>query len=229
MLRISCSGLLFDLDGVLIDSTPAVERVWRQWAAERGFDPEKVVRMAHGRPSLSTIRDLLPGADHAAENREVERREIADLEGVVAWPGVVPLLEALPSNRWAVVTSCTRPLAEARFQAAALPAARVFLTSSDVERGKPDPEAYLTAAGQLGIPAADCIVVEDTPAGILAGKRAGARVIALTTTMGADELAAAEPDWIVDSLAAVAVEGVAESGAISLGLADTTGRVSHSR
>ncbi len=229
MLRISCSGLLFDLDGVLIDSTPAVERVWRQWAAERGFDPEKVVRMAHGRPSLSTIRDLLPGADHVAENREVERREIADLEGVFAWPGVAALLKALPPDRWAVVTSCTRPLAEARYRAAALPLPQVFLTSSDVDRGKPDPEAYLTAAGRLGIPTADCIVVEDTPAGILAGKRAGARVIALTTTMGEDELAAAEPDWILENLAAVAVEEITESGAISLRLPDPPGRVSHSR
>ncbi len=213
MIRISCSALLFDLDGVLIDSTPVVERVWREWAIERGFDPEKVVRMAHGRPSLSTIRDLLPGADHEAENHEVERREIADLRGVVAWPGVVPLLNALPPDRWAVVTSCTRPLAEARLHAAALPLPRILLTSSDVNHGKPDPESYLTAARLLGVPAPECIVVEDTPAGILAGKRADMRVIALATTMQRDELVPAQPDWTLENCAAVLVEGASYSGA----------------
>ena len=107
MIKITCSALLFDLDGVLIDSTPAVERVWRQWAVERGFDPEEAIHRAHGRPSISTIRDILPDADHEAENREVERREIEDLEGVVALRGSRELLNALPPERWAIVTSCT--------------------------------------------------------------------------------------------------------------------------
>src|SRR5690348_3958673 len=148
-MEISCAALLFDMDGVLIDSTPAVARVWGQWAREHGFDPEKVVSLAHGRPSISTIRDLLPNADHEAENREVERREIADLEGVVPLPGASQLLASLPGERYAIVTSSTRKLAEARLCAARLPIPKYFVTSSDIIRGKPDPEPYLKAAGKL--------------------------------------------------------------------------------
>src|SRR5438045_3084492 len=111
MMEIQCAALLFDLDGVLINSTPAVERVWYQWAVERGFNPDDVVAKAHGRPSLTTVREFLPDADHEAENREVERREIADLDGVLPLPGALELLATLPTDRWTIVTSCTRPLA----------------------------------------------------------------------------------------------------------------------
>jgi len=109
--QISCRALLFDLDGVLVDSTPAVERVWANWARQRGFDPADVVRRAHGRPSIATLRELLPNADHEAENRIVERCEIEDLEGVVAAPGALELLKSLPSAQWTIVTSFTRALA----------------------------------------------------------------------------------------------------------------------
>ncbi len=111
MNEIRCRALLFDMDGVLIDSTPAVARVWRGWAIEHGFEPERVISMAHGRPSIATIRELLPDADHEQENREVEQREIDDLEGVVLLPGAQRLLNALPKDRWTIVTSATRPLA----------------------------------------------------------------------------------------------------------------------
>src|SRR5579863_2708706 len=121
MNQIQCSALLFDLDGVLIDSTPAVARVWRRWALEHGFDPEEVVAHAHGRPSLTTVLEYLPDSDHAAENREVERREIEDLDGVVPLPGALELLAGLPQDRWVIVTSGTRPLAEVRIKAAGLP------------------------------------------------------------------------------------------------------------
>ena len=120
MIRIECAALLFDLDGVLINSTPAVERVWHRWAIEHGFNPTDVVTRAHGRPSLTTVREFLPNADHEAENREVERREIADLEGVIPLPGSLDLLASLPPDRWTIVTSCTRPLAEVRIRAAGL-------------------------------------------------------------------------------------------------------------
>ena len=196
-MEISCAAILFDMDGVLIDSTPAVARVWSQWARERGFDPQKVVRMAHGRPSISTIRDLLPNADHEAENREVERREIADLEGVVPLPGARRLLASLPPERYAIVTSSTRKLAEARLQAAELPLPKFFVTSSDIVNGKPHPEPYLKAAAKLGADPRECIVVEDVPTGIRSGKAAGARVIAFPTTVETGELRAAGADWIV--------------------------------
>src|SRR5256884_998146 len=188
MIPIKCSGLLFDLDGVLVDSTPAVARVWAAWARERGFEPDEVVKKAHGLPSIATIRELLPHADHAAEDREVERREIADIEGVIPLPGAMELLQELPLQRWAIVTSCTRPLAGVRIGAAGLPKPRHLVTSTDVKHGKPDPEPYLKGAQLLGVPASECIVVEDDPAGIRARKAAGARVIAPRTTPTHDQL-----------------------------------------
>jgi len=201
MANIRCRGVLFDLDGVLVDSTPAVARVWAWWAREHGFDPDEVVKKAHGRPSITTIRELLPDSDHAAENREVERREIADVEGVVPLPGAMELLQALPLDRWAIVTSCTRALAGVRIGAAGLPKPKYLVTSTDVKHGKPDPEPYLKGAQLLGVPAGECIVIEDAPAGIRAGKVAGARVLALRTTASDAELQQAGADWIVDDCA----------------------------
>ncbi len=201
MVSIRCSALLFDLDGVLIDSTPAVARVWHGWAVERGLDPETVVRMAHGRPSRNTIRELLPNADIDREDREVERREIADLDGVVLLPGARDLLNVLPPERWTIATSCTRPLAVVRLRAAGLPIPKNMVTSTDVKIGKPDPEPYLKAAAKLGFAASDCIVVEDAPAGVRAGKAAGARVIAFVTTMPRRDLEEAGADWIVQDCA----------------------------
>ena len=201
MTSIRCRGVLFDLDGVLVDSTPAVARVWAGWARAHGFDPDEVVKKAHGRPSITTIRELLPGADHAAEDREVERREIADILGVVPLPGAMELLQELPLERWAIVTSCTRPLAGVRIRAAGLPKPKYMVTSTDVKHGKPDPEPYLKGAQLLGVPASECIVIEDAPAGIRAGKTAGARVLALRTTASDVELQQAGADWIVDDCA----------------------------
>jgi sugar-phosphatase len=168
MFPIKCRGLLFDLDGVLVDSTPAVARVWAGWAHEHGFDPDEVVKKAHGRPSITTIRELLPHADHAAEDREVERREIADVEGVIPLPGAMELLQVLPLERWAIVTSCTRALAQVRIAAAGLPKPKHLVTSTDVKNGKPAPEPYLKGAQMLSVAAGECIVIEDAPAGIRA-------------------------------------------------------------
>ncbi|MBZ5655380.1 MAG: HAD family hydrolase [Acidobacteriia bacterium] len=204
--RISCQAVLFDMDGVLIDSTPAVARVWHRWALEHGLDPEAVVRMAHGRPSKTTIRELLPDSDIDAEDREVERREMEDLEGVVLLPGAQQLLNSLPLERWTIATSCTRPLAEVRLRAAGLPIPRKLITSSDVKNGKPHPEPYQKAAAILGFSASDCIVVEDAPAGVRAGKAAGARVIGFPTTMAIHDLESAGADWIAANCAAVSAQ-----------------------
>src|SRR5690349_24106755 len=165
-MKIHCRGLLFDLDGVLVDSTPAVARVWTIWANKHGFIPDDVVRQAHGRPSMTTIRELLPHADHDAENREVERGEIEDVEGVIPLPGALEILQALPQDRWTIATSCTRRLAEVRIRAAGLPMPKHLITSDDVQHGKPDLEPYIKAAKILGFATADCIVVEDAPASI---------------------------------------------------------------
>lgn len=199
---------MFDLDGVLVDSTPAVARVWSWWAREHGFNPEETVRKAHGRPSIATIRELLPDADHEAENREVERREIEDLEGVVPLPGALEILNALPQTSWAIATSCTKPLAQVRIRAAGLPSPRFLVTADDIRQGKPDPEPYLKAAELLGLEAEDCIVIEDAPAGIRAGKASGARVLALRTTEKEDLLLAAGADWIVTDCSAISLDGL---------------------
>ena len=207
MIPVQCQALLFDLDGVLIDSTPAVARVWSKWAQARGFDPEEVVARAHGRPSITTVREYLPDADHQAENRIIERSEIEDLEGVVPLPGAKELLESLPSGRWTIVTSCTRALAEVRLRAAGLPAPEKFVTSTDVVNGKPHPEPFLKGAKILGVGANDCVVVEDAPAGIRAGKAAGARVIAFPTTSEQRLLVDAGANWVVKNCSKISVAG----------------------
>ena len=201
MTTIRCQAVLFDMDGVLVDSTQAVARVWRKWALQRGFDPEKVVRAAHGRPSLDTVRDFLPNADGDAENLEVERQEVEDLEGVVAMPGAQALVTSIPAGRWTVATSATRPLAEVRLRAAGIPILESLVTAADIQRGKPHPEPYQKAAARLGYPTSECVVVEDAPAGIRAGKAAGARVIAVPTTSPRSDLEAAGADWIVRNCA----------------------------
>ena len=203
MEQIHCEGLLFDLDGVLINSTPAVARVWKQWAIERGFNPEEVVARAHGRPSLTTVKEYLPHGDHEIENREVERREIEDVEGVIPLPGALDLLASLPQDRWAIVTSCTRALAEVRIGAAGLPVPKNMITANDIKNGKPDPDPYLKGAAKLGFAASDCVVFEDVPAGVRSGKAAGARVIAFTTTVAATALQEAGADWLLRSCADV--------------------------
>jgi sugar-phosphatase len=201
MIEIHCAALLFDLDGVLINSTPAVARVWRAWAVEHGFNPDEVVARAHGRPSLTTVREYLPNSNHEAENREVERREIADLDGVVPLPGALDLLASLPPDRWTIVTSCTRPLAEVRIRAAGLPLPKQMITSSDITHGKPHPEPYLKGASLLGFPPQECIVLEDVPAGVRAGKAAGAKVIAFPTTVQESGLREAGANWILNNCA----------------------------
>jgi len=202
-MRVTCSGVLFDLDGVLVDSTPAVERVWAEWAREHGMDPEETVRLAHGRPSIATIRELLPHADAEEEDAIVEQRELHDMEGMVALPGSVDLLSIFPEDRWGVVTSGTRTLASKRLHTAGLPIPKHFVTASDIRRGKPDPEPYVIGVETMGFPAADCIVVEDAPAGVMSARAAGTRVIAVRTTAKDEELRKAGANWIVDNLASV--------------------------
>ena len=225
MTRIDCKGVLFDLDGVLADSTPAVARVWSIWARKHGFDPVETVRQAHGRPSLTTIRELLPNGDHAAENSTVERMEIEDLDDVVALPGSVELLRALPSHAWTIVTSCTRPLALVRLRAAGLPTPSRLVTANDITIGKPNPEPYLKGAEILGLAAADCIVIEDAPAGIRAGKAAGAKVIALQTTERDALLRKAGADWLVKDCASICVSATTGTSEISLVISSDVNRL----
>lgn len=202
------------MDGVLIDSTPAVSRVWAAWALEHGFDPDEVVYNAHGRPSIETLREYLPLIDHEKENLEIERREIEDLGGIIPLPGALHLLSTLPPNRWTIATSCTRPLAEVRIKAAGLPVPPKIITSSDIVNGKPNPEPYLKAAALLGVPANRCVVFEDVRAGIVAGKAAGATVIGLRTTVPEEELRASGADFVLNSCADVTVESFSGDGLV---------------
>jgi sugar-phosphatase len=213
MTSIVCAGFLFDMDGVLVDSTPAVARVWSRWAAEHGFEPEWATKLAHGRPSLATIQEILPGASpetHLRENEWMEREEIADVADVVALPGTLELLSTLAPEQFAVVTSATRPLAEVRLRAAGLlKFAQRTITSADIQRGKPDPEPYLKGAALLHLRTEDCVVIEDAPSGVRSGKAAGARVIALRTTTMDDELLASGADWIVNDCSALRLKSAA--------------------
>jgi len=202
-MNIRSLGVLFDLDDVLVDSTPAVARCWARWSQLHGFDAADVVRRAHGRPSIVTMRELLPNVDHDEENRQMEQWEIEDTDGVVPLPGVLSLLSAIPADRWAIVTSCTRPLAEVRIRVAGLPWPKQLVTSADVQRFKPDPDPYLKGAELLKFAPADCLVVEDAPAGIRSGKASGASVLALRTTEADPLLSAAGANWIVNDLASV--------------------------
>ena len=149
MTQLQCAALFFDLDGVLINSTPAVERVWRRWAIEHGFNPEEAVARAHGRPSITTVREYLPNADHEAENREVERREIEDLEGVVPLPGALELLSSLPSRPLDHRDLLYPPTRRSPHQGGRAPLPKKMITSTDITHGKPHPEPYRKAANFL--------------------------------------------------------------------------------
>jgi mannitol-1-/sugar-/sorbitol-6-phosphatase len=198
-----CRGLLLDMDGVLIYSNPSVERTWAKWAERHGLDVDAVLAAAHGRPTIETIGLLTPHLDAAGETDWVERTEGADPEGVVAIPGARELLAALRSDAFAVVTSATRPLAQARFRQVGVELPPQLVTADDIARGKPDPEPYLAGAARLGVDASDCVVVEDSPAGIAAGRAAGAAVIALATTYPVSRLHGAEV--VVEDLSAISI------------------------
>jgi mannitol-1-/sugar-/sorbitol-6-phosphatase len=200
-----------------VDSTPAVARVWSKWAIAHGFDPEETVRKAHGRPSLSTVKELLPNSpDPVAENEPILRGELEDTEGVVPLPGVCQLLDSIPDGRWALVTSCSKPLAHVRLKAAGIPVPQKMITSDDVRWGKPDPEPYLKGAALLGFPPSECLIFEDAPAGIRAGKAAGARVIALPTTEPENVLKAAGADWILPGYSHLSFASVNGSSGLKL-------------
>jgi len=181
-------AILFDMDGVLMDSTPSVERVWRTWAAKHGLDPDRIAPLAHGRRSIETIRAVAPELDAEKENVIVEQMEIDDKEGVTALPGAAELLAHLPPDRFAIVTSATRPLAVARLGYAGIPVPRHMITADDVIHGKPSPEPFLKGATVLGFAPEDCLVFEDSPAGIASARSAGMKAIALQTTYSADQL-----------------------------------------
>lgn len=191
MRHINCRAILFDLDGVLVDSTACVERHWRMWARLHGLDAEYILADSHGRRTIDTMRAVAPEIATEAEAARLEQAEALDTVGVVAAPGASELLAALQSVPWAVVTSGSRLMASTRLRFTGLPMPQVLITADDVQQGKPAPEGYLKAARLLGISPQDCIVIEDAPPGIEAGRAAQATVIGVATTYPPTALRAA--------------------------------------
>jgi mannitol-1-/sugar-/sorbitol-6-phosphatase len=199
---IACRGLLFDSDGVLVDSDASVVLSWSRWARERGLDPEQVMEVVHGRRSADTVGVLIGSAERAAALEAIDRYEVEDAATVAALPGAAELLGSLPLGAWAVVTSGRRPLATARLAAAVLPVPAVLVTADDVPAGKPDPAGYVAAAEALGLAPGECVVLEDSSAGVAAGRAAG------TVVLGVSERAlATDADVVVRDLRGLRWDG----------------------
>jgi sugar-phosphatase len=181
-IQIECDAILFDLDGVLIDSTACIERHWQQWAQQHGLDVANIMRVAHGRRTVETIRLVAPHLLVEEEAKHFAAVEAADTHGVITIEGASSLLSSLPIDTWAIATSGTREVALARLHHAGLPIPSILVTAEDVTHGKPDPEPYLVAAKGLGIPPDKCVVIEDSPAGIDAARSAGMQTVAIATT-----------------------------------------------
>lgn len=188
-----CRGFLFDLDGTLVDSLPAVERAWTNWGKRHGIAADEILDFIHGKQAITSLRHFMAGQPEEAIQHEfllLESREAEDTEGVRALPGAQQLLATLNELQipWAIVTSGSKPVASARHKAAGLPEPEIFVTAERVSRGKPEPDAYLLGAQLLELDSEECVVVEDAPAGILSGLAAGAHVVAVNAPADAARL-----------------------------------------
>ena len=206
---LACDAILFDLDGVLIDSSACITRNWAAWAAPHGIDVADIMKVAHGVRSVETIRQVAPHLDAETEAARLTALEVADTDGVVAMPGAHALLASLPDGAWTIVTSGNRDLAAARLAAVGLPIPAQMVTADDVTQGKPAPEPYLLGAQRLGVAPGRCLVVEDAPAGIQAGRSAGIRVLGVASTHTRAELLANGVTAVAERLADLAVDNTA--------------------
>jgi len=198
---VDIDGVLCDLDGVLVDSTPAILRTWRRFAERHALDWELVDRTIHGRPARESVALLAPGVDVDAEAALLDDWEVTDVADVRPLPGALELRERVPEDRFAVVTSCGERLARARLAAAGIEPPNALVTFDSVTAGKPAPDCYLEGARLLGLAAERCIAIEDAPLGLQAARAAGATTVALTTTHRAEEL---DADIVVGTLADLA-------------------------
>jgi sugar-phosphatase len=217
-MPLECKGFLFDLDGTLVDSLPAVERAWTNWANRRGVSPEAVLDFIHGKQAITSLRHFMPGESEEAIQQEflaLEQIEASDTQGVRALPGAVQLLTQLDELGipWAIVTSGSVPVAHARHAAAGLPSPKVFITAEQVKHGKPEPDAYLLGAEKLGLPPAHCVVVEDAPAGLHSGLAAGCRVVAVNAPSDTPKLD--QVDIVLTTLEALQVQKQGEHITVS--------------
>jgi sugar-phosphatase len=213
---ITVRGILFDMDGVLISSTGADERCWMRWARHHGMEGSFSLQSTHGRRAVDTLRDLRPDLDPVPEIRRLEDYDAADHDGLIILPGVERLLASLPPDRWTIVTSASTRLIEERVRYAGLPLPSVLVPAEAVANGKPHPEPYQAGARLLGLAPGDCLVIEDSPAGVASGKAAGCRVLAVLTSHASEELSVA--DWQVRSLEQVTAT-VEADGTLTIHLA----------
>lgn len=212
---ITCQAILFDLDGTLVDSMAMIQRLWEWWAKRRGIAFDAILKTAIGRPAVETIRIAAPHLRAEDEIEELETEEIRDMTDVILIPGALDFIARLDSAPWAIVTSGSRRVAEARINHVGLPMPRVLITGDQVAKGKPHPDAYLLAAERLGVTPDQCVVLEDAPVGIQAGKAAGMRVVAIASTHAADGLQGA--DALIDSLAEIEVHPDKDRIVLNLG------------
>jgi sugar-phosphatase len=201
LISIEAKGLLFDMDGVLISSIGSVVRCWRRWAAIYNIPNADTYEVPHGMRAIDIVKRLRPDIDPQEGLRVIEDMEIEDTADLKVLPGVKKLLESLPAERWAIVTSATKRLLLGRLQVAGLPVPERIISGDMVERGKPDPEPYMRGAALLGYRPEECIVVEDAPSGVGAGIAAGCRVLGVLGTHSLEELR--EADWVTASLEGV--------------------------
>ena len=195
---VETKGILFDMDGVLVSSIGSVVRCWRRWAKIYDIPNADTYEVPHGMRAIEIVKSLRPDIDPEEGLQVIEDMEIEDTADLIVLPGVKALLESLPVERWAIVTSATKRLMLGRLKVAGLPVPERIISGDMVERGKPDPEPYRRGAALLGFRADECIVVEDAPSGVGAGKAAGCRVLGVLGTHMDEELK--EADWIVGSL-----------------------------
>lgn len=204
MSSLNCQAILFDLDGTLVESTLFIERLWQDWGVQHGISPQRMSEVMHGRPAFEIINIVAPHLPVKEEVDALETDEISRMDGMQTYAGARELLSSLPLSRWAIVTSGSPRVANARLDYARLPRPQVFVTADDVKAGKPAPDAYLLAAKRLQVAPSDCVVVEDAPAGIRAGKAAGMKVIGIASSHSKEELGQA--DVVVQQLADIKVQ-----------------------
>jgi len=213
-VQIPCQAVLFDMDGILISSVASVERSWTKWALMRGIDPETAIRAAHGCRAIETVALLRPDLDSTAELKLIEEIELADGQGLGVLPGVLPLLAALPPNRWTVVTSATERLARLRMTLSGIPVPQHIIHADSVTEGKPTPAPFLAGAKLLGFAPEDCVVFEDSSSGVIAGRAAGCTVVATPFSHSIASLSAA--NYLVKDLTGVAVTVLPGDGGVLL-------------
>lgn len=212
MPTFACSAILFDLDGVLADSTRAVDREWREWAVRKGVDGDAIMAIAHGVRTIEVIRQVAPHLDAAAEAAVIENHEAHDQRGVTVMPGAAALMSSIPPGRWGVVTSGSRLLASNRLRYCGLPVPEVLVTSDDVTHGKPHPEPYLKGAARMGFSPAECLVIEDAPAGIQSARAGGMKVVGIASTYATTALSGAHA--VVQSLAEIEIRSDTTGGLV---------------